>query len=314
MSNRLLTLIAVFFLPITILAQAQTGLYSQAFGDTTKPPVIFLHGGPGYNCAGFEITTAKNLANKGFFVIVYDQRGCGRSKDMPGPYNMANNLNDLDSIYNRYHISSATLLGHSWGGTLGMYYADKYPKKVARLVLVSSPISYPQTLRTIQKNCKNYFEKQNDSNRLTFLKTLSSMDTSALSYATYSFSFAVNCGFYKPLEPTRACKDLYAMAAKDKDARLLNLMEFPPMQGLHSDIHYTTLNLTSKLNDLKKKGVLVFGIYGTDDGLFDDNQRNEIKDITSDAHFTIIPGASHNVFIDQQQRFFETFMGYMTNQ
>jgi hypothetical protein len=32
-------------------------------------------GGPGYNCAGFEVSTAQELANNGFYVIVYDRRG-----------------------------------------------------------------------------------------------------------------------------------------------------------------------------------------------------------------------------------------------
>jgi len=304
-------LIAIFFLPFTILAQTQIGLYSHTFGDSSKPAVIYLHGGPGYNCAGFEITTAEKLASKGFYVIVYDQRGCGRSKNVSGPYTIANNLNDLDTIYTRYNIHKATLLGHSWGGTLGTYYADKHPEKVERLVLVSSPLSYPQTLRTILKNCKAYFTAQNDTNRLTFLTTLEKMDTTALSYATYLFSYAVNCGFYRPSKPSQACKDIYTNAEKNKDARLLNIMEFPPMQGLHNDIHYTTLNITNKLVDMKKKGILVFGIYGNEDRLFDDAQRNSIKEITSDTHFALITSASHNVFIDQQQQFFETFMGYM---
>ena len=71
-----LLLSIIFFLN----ADAQE-IYSKTFGNPNHEPILFLHGGPGYNCANFEATTAQKLANNGFFVIVYDRRGEGRSKD-----------------------------------------------------------------------------------------------------------------------------------------------------------------------------------------------------------------------------------------
>ncbi len=73
------------FFYLTIISSLITGqneqrIYSKAYGDPSDPAIIFLHGGPGYNCAGFEFTTAQTLLESGFYVIVYDQRGCGRSQ------------------------------------------------------------------------------------------------------------------------------------------------------------------------------------------------------------------------------------------
>ncbi|MFT6246723.1 MAG: proline iminopeptidase, partial [Crocinitomicaceae bacterium] len=42
-------------------------LYVKTFGDSLDTPTIFIHGGPGYNCATFEATTAEKLASKGFY-------------------------------------------------------------------------------------------------------------------------------------------------------------------------------------------------------------------------------------------------------
>lgn len=58
-------------------------IYSAAYGKASDPAVIFLHGGPGYNSLDFEVTTAQKLADQGFYVIVYDRRGEGRSRAVP---------------------------------------------------------------------------------------------------------------------------------------------------------------------------------------------------------------------------------------
>ena len=78
----IMKLFIIFFslLILSVSIQAQD-IYSKAFGNKKGIPVIFLHGGPGFNCVNFEVTTAQKLADKGFYVIVYDRRGEGRSLD-----------------------------------------------------------------------------------------------------------------------------------------------------------------------------------------------------------------------------------------
>lgn len=60
--------------------QAQN-IYSKAYGDSTNPAIIFIHGGPSGNSNLFEATTIQPLVKNEFYVIVYDRRGEGRSKD-----------------------------------------------------------------------------------------------------------------------------------------------------------------------------------------------------------------------------------------
>ncbi len=62
-----------FIINLIIFAFA-TSVYSQSiyiktFGNKESSPVIFLYGGPGYNCANFEATTAKALSEQEYFVI-----------------------------------------------------------------------------------------------------------------------------------------------------------------------------------------------------------------------------------------------------
>ena len=73
-----------------------------------------LHGGPGHNSYDFEATTAKNLSNLGYFVIVYDQRGQGRSQTAAVmDYNYKTYSDDLKSLPNKMMLQDQRGLGSS---------------------------------------------------------------------------------------------------------------------------------------------------------------------------------------------------------
>jgi len=133
------TITLFVFLLTTISVSSQT-IYAKAFGDPSNEPLIYLHGGPGYNSIGFEITTAEKLSENGFFVIVYDRRGEGRSSDENAKFTFQETFDDLDAIYTKFNLEDATLIGHSFGGVVGTLYAEEYPNKIKSLVLVAAPL------------------------------------------------------------------------------------------------------------------------------------------------------------------------------
>jgi len=130
-------IITVFlFIVPTLIVNAQV-IYSKAFGNPNNPPLIYLHGGP----------------ENGFYVISYDRRGEGRSPDNNAKYTFKETFNDLNSIYTKFNLTSATLIGHSFGGITATLYAEKKPRKVTSIVLVSVPISMQEKLyKNIRKN------------------------------------------------------------------------------------------------------------------------------------------------------------------
>jgi proline iminopeptidase len=89
---------STIFLLVTMFANSQS-IYTKSFGSSQNKPIIFLHGGPGYNCVNFEATTAQQLADQGFYVIVYDRRGEGRSKDPSAQFTFKETFDDLNNIY-----------------------------------------------------------------------------------------------------------------------------------------------------------------------------------------------------------------------
>ena len=115
--------------------------------DRRAPVLLWLHGGPG----GAERPLFRyfNGALEDHFVVVYfDQRGAGRSFDSesdPRQLTVPRHLADLDTVVDHLRQglgqSKITLIGHSWGGALGLLYAHEHPDKVSALVAVSPVVS-----------------------------------------------------------------------------------------------------------------------------------------------------------------------------
>lgn len=103
--------------------------------------IIFLHGGPGYNCANFEATTVQKRAENGFFVIVYDRRGERRSKDNNAKFTFKQTVDELNSIYQTYGVKKSTLIGNSFGGVLATLFSENFPNKLESIILVGAPVS-----------------------------------------------------------------------------------------------------------------------------------------------------------------------------
>ena len=109
-------------------------IYFEQSGSKTGLPVIFLHGGPGSGC---------NENHRRYFnpdkyrIIIFDQRGCNRSKPNGCVENNSTHdlLDDIESIRNKLNIEKLILFGGSWGATLALLYAEQYPQHVSAIIL-----------------------------------------------------------------------------------------------------------------------------------------------------------------------------------
>lgn len=110
-------------------------IHLHTFGDPAKPVVIVLHGGPGGDHRDYM--HLESFADA-YFVVLWDQRGTGLSERVPddeldGP----TYLDDLDFVGDSFSPDRPFhLIGHSWGGAYATYYAQNFPSRVDKLVLV----------------------------------------------------------------------------------------------------------------------------------------------------------------------------------
>lgn len=108
--------------------------HAETFGNSDRPVVIVLHGGPGADYR--YLYPLKALADE-HLVVFYDQRGTGLSPRVPAEQiTVQVFLDDLDAFVTAYGKGRPVhLVGHSWGAMLASAYAGAHPNKVGKLVL-----------------------------------------------------------------------------------------------------------------------------------------------------------------------------------
>ena len=109
-------------------------LYYEQCGNPEGVPVIFLHGGPGGGCIE---DYRRYFDPKKWRIILFDQRGCGRSKPFA---DLRENTTwdlvaDIEKIRETLNIEKWAVFGGSWGSTLALSYSQTHPDKVSALFL-----------------------------------------------------------------------------------------------------------------------------------------------------------------------------------
>jgi len=119
------------------LALRDTTFHLQTFGKKGDPVVIMLHGGPGVDYRYMLPLAA--LADDGFFVVFWDQRGTGLSRRHDCSEVTADAyLKDLEAIvdlFARSPTDRVSMFGRSWGAMYAAMYTNEHPDRVARLAL-----------------------------------------------------------------------------------------------------------------------------------------------------------------------------------
>ncbi len=109
-------------------------IYFEQCGNPKGVPILVLHGGPG---AGCNPNMRRYFDPNYYRIILFDQRGCGRSKPHAAVKNNTtwHLLNDIEEIRRILEIEKFFIFGGSWGSTLALVYAQKFPNHVLGMIL-----------------------------------------------------------------------------------------------------------------------------------------------------------------------------------
>ena len=109
-------------------------IYVEESGNPNGRPIIFLHGGPG---GGSEPIYRQYFNPEKWRIIIFDQRGCGKS--VPHAELEQNTtwelVDDIEKIRKKLNIDNWSVFGGSWGSTLALSYAIKNPNCCNNLIL-----------------------------------------------------------------------------------------------------------------------------------------------------------------------------------
>jgi len=109
-------------------------LYVEECGNPKGLPVVFLHGGPGAGCSPYH----RRFFDPAIYrIILFDQRGCGKSTPHASLENNTSNdlVKDIEKIRGHLNIQQWVVFGGSWGSTLALLYAQTHPNEVSGLIL-----------------------------------------------------------------------------------------------------------------------------------------------------------------------------------
>lgn len=115
----------------------------KVYGNPDGKPALVVHGGPG---AGCRPQSCQYFDPDRYKIVLFDQRGCGESippasdpaTDM-GDNTTDHLLADMEHLRQHLDINRWVLFGGSWGSTLALAYAERYPDRVSEMVI--SPVT-----------------------------------------------------------------------------------------------------------------------------------------------------------------------------
>jgi proline iminopeptidase len=136
-------------------------IYWETSGNPDGKPALVVHGGPG---SGGSTGSRKTFDPALYRIIVFDQRGCGRS--VPNASDPATDmsrnttehlLRDMEQLREHLGVERWLLFGGSWGVTLALAYAERHPERVTELVLVSVTTCRRSEIDWLYRGVRRFF-------------------------------------------------------------------------------------------------------------------------------------------------------------
>ncbi|MGN6607191.1 MAG: prolyl aminopeptidase [Jatrophihabitans sp.] len=136
-------------------------VYWETVGDPAGPPAVFLHGGPGSGCS---VNQRRLFTPDGYRGVLFDQRGCGRSRPHVADHDTALDANttdhlvaDIEALREHLGIERWLVWGGSWGVTLALAYAERFPERVTAMVLVAITNTTPAEIDWLYGGLGRFF-------------------------------------------------------------------------------------------------------------------------------------------------------------
>ncbi|MEY4575958.1 MAG: proline iminopeptidase [Pseudomonadota bacterium] len=132
-------------------------IYFEQYGNPNGKPALFVHGGPG---GGTTPAQARFWDPTRYRIVLFDQRGCGRSTPHASlERNTTWDLvSDMEALRTHLGIARWQVFGGSWGSTLALAYAERHPERVTELVL--------RGIFTLRKRELDWFYQEGGASRI----------------------------------------------------------------------------------------------------------------------------------------------------
>ena len=139
-------------------------IYWEVCGARDGKPAVVFHGGPGSGCGP---AWRRLFDPRAYRIVLFDQRGCGRSvphasaPDVDLAANTTDHLlADVELLRRHLSIKRWLLLGGSWGSTLALAYGQRHPERVTEMVLFSVVTTTRREVKWVTRHAGRFFPEQ----------------------------------------------------------------------------------------------------------------------------------------------------------
>jgi proline iminopeptidase len=139
-------------------------VYWETRGNPGGKPAVVVHGGPGSSCEG---STGRSFDADRYRIVLFDQRGCGRSTPHASDPTTDLSVNtthhlvaDLERLREHLGIDRWLAFGGSWGSTLILAYAERYPERVSEIVIPSVTTCRRSEIDWLYRGVGRYFPEE----------------------------------------------------------------------------------------------------------------------------------------------------------
>jgi proline iminopeptidase len=272
-----------------------------------QAPVLFLHGGPGYNSYSFEKTIGTQLEDHEVMIYL-DERGSGRSERPAGhDYKMSTLVADVEALREKLGVPQLSLMGHSFGGTIALEYAARFPEHVQKLIILDAASDLPKILALWRTQIEVRYPEV--------------------------WKQALDGPLGQELKDAEATKDTCTIAKADFKAEMASLQkvngqEFRNWQQFHEERYQQQQNELDNASGLRNTGELGSAYFGPDsqfpcyrftafqrltmpvlvsvgryDGAIGEQQMQDLAAHLPNARFDEFDSSAHFVYAEQPEKF-----------
>jgi proline iminopeptidase len=139
-------------------------VYWETCGNPDGKPAVMVHGGPGQGCSP---RMRRMFDPDRYRAVLFDQRGCGRSTPHASDpaadlsYNTTSHLvADMERLREHLGIDRWLLTGGSWGATLALVYAERYPDRVSEVMLSAISTTRRREIDWLYRGVARFFPEE----------------------------------------------------------------------------------------------------------------------------------------------------------
>lgn len=284
--------------------------YIPAKGNKKPYPLIYLHGGPGAGVTDLEIKTLSALSYDGYDLYLYDQAGCGRSGRLDNirEYTAERHKKDLEDIVRRLNADKVILIAQSWGSILSLLYLADNAEKVDKIIVTAPGNIQPARHELANTPAPDSLQLKEPytSHRASLIS--SNLRARTAIYLVKKYGWKLMRDKEADRLQTYLTNELNRSMVCDTNKAVIA----ESTEGFY--VHYMTLKSLEHIKDprpaLQNSAVPVYVMKGQCD-----NQKwgftSEYLHLFPKHALTIVPGAGHNIFIEQPEKYLHAIREFL---